>query len=65
MTEATSHDLVIETPRLFLRRLHEGDAAFIFALVNDPDWLRNIGDKGVRTDDDARAYIRKGPVSWG
>jgi RimJ/RimL family protein N-acetyltransferase len=62
MNEATSHDIVIETPRLILRRLHEGDAAFIFELVNDPDWLRNIGDKGVRTDDDARTYIRNGPA---
>ncbi|HEU0052292.1 MAG TPA: GNAT family N-acetyltransferase, partial [Longimicrobium sp.] len=27
------------------------------ALTNDPDWLRHIGDRGIRTADDARAYI--------
>ena len=53
---------VARTERLVLRRLHDGDADFIFELVNDPDWLRNIGDKGVRNLDDAQGYIRKGPV---
>src|SRR5262249_6492247 len=48
--------------RLFLRRLSVEDAAFIFQLVNEPAFLRFIGDKGVRTLDDARDYILKGPV---
>jgi RimJ/RimL family protein N-acetyltransferase/Fe-S-cluster containining protein len=54
---------VLESERLILRRLCEDDAAFILELVNDADWLRHIGDKGVRNLDDARAYIRNGPVS--
>ena len=54
---------VLETERLVLRHLDAGDAAFIFELVNDPDWLRYIGDKGVRNLDDARAYIANGPVA--
>lgn len=54
---------VIETERLILRRLHVGDAEFIFELVNDPDWLRYIGDKGVKTLDDAGNYIRTGPMA--
>lgn len=33
------------------------DAAFIVALLTDPGWLRHIGDRQVRTLDDARAYI--------
>jgi RimJ/RimL family protein N-acetyltransferase len=53
---------VIETERLILRRLEADDAAFILELVNDPAWLRYIGDKGVSNLDDARAYIRNGPV---
>ena len=53
---------VIETERLILRRLDLGDAPFIFELVNDPDWLRHIGDKGVRSLDDARNYLRTGPL---
>ena len=54
--------IVIETARLTLRWLSVHDAAFIVALLNDPGWLRFIGDKGVRTEDDARRYIVNGPV---
>ena len=53
---------VLQTERLILRRLSTEDAPFVFELVNDPDWLRFIGDRGVRTLDDAREYIRKGPL---
>ncbi len=53
---------VIETDRLVLRRLTVEDAPFILGLLNDPDWLRFIGDKGVRTLEDARDYIRTGPI---
>lgn len=52
---------VLETPRLRLRELHEGDAGFIFALLNDPDFLRNIGDRGVHSHEDALRYIAEGP----
>jgi RimJ/RimL family protein N-acetyltransferase len=54
--------LVLETPRLILRRLTLGDAEFIFRLVNDPSWLRFIGDKNVHNLDDARRYLREGPL---
>ena len=54
---------VLETDRLILRRLTLEDAPFIYELVNEPSWLRFIGDRGVRTLDDARAYIRKGPIA--
>ena len=50
-----------ETARLRLRRLEAGDAAFILRLVNEPSWLRFIGDRGVRDLDDARKYIVDGP----
>ncbi len=53
---------VLETERLVLRRLTTDDAEFIFALVNDPSWLRFIGDRGVRNLQDARDYIRNGPM---
>jgi hypothetical protein len=48
---------VLETPRLRLRWFGESDAAFILALVNDPSWMTNIGDRGVRTVEEARAWI--------
>ncbi len=49
---------MIETERLILREFSTKDAPFILALVNDPDWLKFIGDRGVRTLDDARVYIK-------
>ena len=55
--------LVLETDRLALRRLSPGDAAFMLELLNDPSFLRNIGDRGVRTLDDARKYIETGPMA--
>lgn len=54
---------VIETDRLTLRHFTTDDAAFILALVNDPTWLEYIGDNGVRTLEDASAYIVNGPVA--
>ena len=54
---------VIDTQRLVLRRLKPGDSPFILELVNEPSWLKYIGDKGVHTLEDAESYIRKGPVA--
>ena len=52
---------VLRTERLLLRWLALEDAPFIMELLNDPAWLRFIGDKGVRTESDAQRYIRDGP----
>ncbi|MEO8189575.1 MAG: GNAT family N-acetyltransferase [Acidobacteriota bacterium] len=54
--------IVLETERLVLRRVTEEDAPFILELLNDPDWLRYIGDRKVRTLEDARGYIQTGPM---
>ena len=54
---------VLETARVALRWLETDDAAFILQLVNEPSWLRFIGDKGIRTVEDARNYIEDGPVA--
>jgi len=53
---------VLETDRLVLRHLTENDAAFILKLLNEPSFLRFIGDKGARTLADARAYLLGGPI---
>jgi RimJ/RimL family protein N-acetyltransferase len=37
------------------------DATFILALLNDPAFIEHIGDRGVRTVEDAAAYIERGP----
>lgn len=55
MTAATP---VATTERLTLRRLVEDDAPFMLELLNDDAFVRYIGDRGVRTIDEARAYIR-------
>ena len=54
---------VLETPRLVIRRMSTDDAPFILELLNDPSFIRYIGDKGVRTLEDARAYITSGPLA--
>jgi len=54
---------VLDTERLTLRHLASSDDAFILELLNDPDWVRYIGDRGVRNLEDARAYIQKGPMA--
>lgn len=51
------------TDRLELREFDAGDAAFILRLLNEPSFLRHIGDRQVRTLDDARRYIETGPAA--
>jgi RimJ/RimL family protein N-acetyltransferase len=54
---------LLATERLELREFTADDAAFVLRLVNEPAFLRYIGDRGVRTLDDARKYIAEGPVA--
>jgi [ribosomal protein S5]-alanine N-acetyltransferase len=54
---------LIVTPRLALRPFTLGDAAFIVELLNDPGWLRHIGDRQVRSAGDAERYLRDGPLA--
>ncbi|HMH42079.1 MAG TPA: GNAT family N-acetyltransferase [Pyrinomonadaceae bacterium] len=55
--------IILETKRLRLRHLSpDNDAEFILELLNDPSFIRYIGDKGVRDLDAARRYIVDGPV---
>ena len=54
---------LLNTPRLALRALSEEDAPFILGLLNEPSFIRNIGDRGVRTIEDAVAYIENGPLA--
>lgn len=53
---------ILETDRLVLRQLTADDAGFMLGLLNQPSFIRFIGDRGVRTTDDARDYIRAGPA---
>jgi hypothetical protein len=53
---------IIETNRLVIRRMSTDDSAFMLELFNEPSWLRFIGDRGIRTIEDAQHYILNGPV---
>lgn len=54
---------VLETDRLTLRHFTLEDAPFILRLLNEPSFLANIGDKGVRTEEDARQHLCDGPLA--
>jgi [ribosomal protein S5]-alanine N-acetyltransferase len=55
---------VLETERLLLRRFtaSPSEAEFVLQLVNEPSYLQNIGDKGVRTLEQATTYLLEGPI---
>ncbi len=54
---------ILETERLILRQFSAADAGFILELVNEPSFIQNIGDRGVRTLSDAERYIETGPAA--
>lgn len=53
---------ILETERLTLRQFTLMDAPFILELLNTPTWLRFIGDRGVRSLEDAENYLRNGSI---
>lgn len=55
--------IVCRTERLVIRRFTFEDASFVLELVNEPSWIQNIGDRGVRSLDDARRYLENGPMA--
>ena len=52
---------ILTTSRLVLHELSAADAPFILELVNQPDFIANIRDSGVRDEADAVRYIEDGP----
>nr|WP_277601501.1 GNAT family N-acetyltransferase [Thalassotalea sp. G2M2-11] len=48
---------------MYLRLLTHNDAQMILALLNEPAFLTNIGDKGVRNLSNAINYIDSGPLA--
>jgi RimJ/RimL family protein N-acetyltransferase len=55
-------DPVLESERLILRRFATGDSPFILRLLNEPSFIENIGDRGVRTLEHAERYLTDGPI---
>ncbi len=50
---------ILETQRLTLRKITVDDAVFMLDLLNQPSFIQFIGDRGVRTLDDARKLIEE------
>ena len=50
---------ILETERLLLRKVAPADAAFVHALLTDPEYLANIGPRGVTTVEDAARAIHE------
>jgi len=55
--------VAVLTPRLVIRELTFADAPFIVTLLNDPAFILNIGDRGVRAPEDACEYLTAGPLA--
>lgn len=51
------------TDRLLIRPFTLDDAPFILRLLNEPSFIANIADKGVRTKEQAQDYLQQGPLA--
>lgn len=54
--------VIITTERLILREFNLHDTAFILQLLNSEGWIKYIGDRNVKTDEDAHFYLENGPI---
>ncbi len=54
---------IINTGRLSLRQLTLDDDVFMLKLLTDADFIEHIGDRGVRTLEQAGDYLRDGPLA--
>jgi RimJ/RimL family protein N-acetyltransferase len=54
---------LLETERLKLREFSVADALFIIELVNSPGWLKFIGDRNIKTKEQAEFYLQNGPIN--
>lgn len=55
-------DWHLETERLYLRRITLDDADLMLAIWNDPAFIRNVGDRGIRTLEQARDAVQSGAL---
>jgi len=54
---------MIKTQRLTIRPMEAQDAEFIIELLNEPGFIKQIADKGVKSAQDAIAYMKEGPLA--
>ena len=55
-------DAVLQTDRLLLEPLLESDAGLMLEVWNDPAFIRHVGDRGIRTLDEATRVLREGAL---
>lgn len=53
---------IAETSRLQISKITLNDAAFFLELANTPNWLKYIGDRNLKTVNDAKNYLKKGTL---
>ncbi|MBC5775307.1 GNAT family N-acetyltransferase [Pontibacter sp. KCTC 32443] len=53
---------ILETDRLKLREFTPDDTEFILELLNSPGWLQYIGDRNIKTEEQAKNYLLNGPI---
>lgn len=53
---------ILETERLSLREFNTTDSTFIIQLLNSEGWLKFIGDRHIKTLEQAENYLTNGPM---
>jgi len=59
-TQKSDATWLMETERLRLRPVTVSDTALMLAIWNDPAFIRNVSDRGIRTVEQAREAIEGG-----
>jgi len=55
--------IVAETKRLVISEFTINDASFYLDLVNTPNWIKYIGDRGIHSIEDAKKRIEESVLS--
>ena len=55
-------NFILETERLVLSQFTIDDTTFIVELVNGPVWIEFIGDRNIKTTEQAKSYLQNGPL---
>jgi len=53
---------VLESERLILRKFNLTDTKFIIQLLNSEGWIKYIGDRNIKTEEQAKEYLLNGPI---
>ena len=53
---------IAETNRLFISKINLNDASQFLKLVNSPNWLKYIGDRNIKTVEEAKNYLKNGTL---